>query len=106
MILLGLPMFTFILVYFVLDFYLKREIPDKELRKKFKRQNEFYLIPAYFFAPLFMLQNELVFLNFFAISFDELNIFPFLFIVKIVLFILAGKHVETLFRKLKSFNNW
>ncbi|WP_372947244.1 hypothetical protein [Mariniphaga sp.] len=106
MILLGLPMFIFVLVYFILDFYVKREIPNKELRKKFKQQNEFYLILAYLFAPLLMLQNELVFLNFSAIAFDELNIFLFLLIVKITSFILAGQHIETLFRNLKAYNTW
>lgn len=106
MILLGLPMFTFVLVYFILDFYVKREIPDKELRKNFKQQNEFYLILAYLFAPLLMLQNELVFLNFSSWSVTDLHIFPFLFLVKIVLFILAGQHIEALLRNLKAFNNW
>jgi hypothetical protein len=106
MILLGLPMFTFVLVYFILDFYVKREIPDKVLRKKFKQQNEFYLILAYLFAPLLMLQNELVYLNFFAITLDDLNIFLFLLMVKIASFILAGQQIEILFRNLKAYNSW
>jgi hypothetical protein len=106
MILLGFPMFTFVLVYFILDFYVKREIPDKVLRKKFKQQNEFYLILAYLFAPLLMLQNELVYLNFFAITLDDLNIFLFLLMVKIASFILAGQQIETLFRNLKAYNSW
>jgi len=103
---LGLPMFTFVLVYLILDSYIKRIIPGKELRKKFKHQNEFYLTLAYLFAPLLMLQNELIYLNFSAITLDELNIFLFLFIVKIASFILAGQHIESLFRNLKAYNTW
>ena len=106
MILLGLPMFTFVLVYFILNFYVNREIPNKDLRKEFKQQNEFYLILAYLFAPLLMLQNELVYLNFSAITLDNLNIFLFLLMVKIALFILAGQQIETLFRNLKAFNSY
>lgn len=51
MILLGLPMFTFLLVYVILDSYVKWYIPDKVLRKKFKHQNEFFLTLAYLFPP-------------------------------------------------------
>ena len=105
-ILIGLPLFTFLLVYIILDSYIKRIIPGKELRKKFKHQNEFYLTLAYVFAPLLMLQNELIYLNFSAITLDELNIFLFLFIVKIASFILARQHIESLFRNLKAFNSY
>jgi hypothetical protein len=86
--------------------YIKRIIPDKELRKKFKHQYEFYLTLAYLFAPLLMLQNELIFLNFSVITFDELNILLFLSMVKITSFILAGQNIEVLFRNLKTYNSY
>lgn len=105
-ILIGLPLFTFLLVYIILDNYIKRIIPDKELRKKFKYQNEFFLTLAYLFAPILMLQNELIYLNFSAITFDDLNIFLFLLMVKIALFIQAGQHIEILFRNLKTYHSY
>lgn len=95
-------MLTFLLVYVMLDIYIKRIIPDKELRKKFKHQYEFYLTLAYFFAPLFLLQNEIIFIKYFAITFEESNILIFLSIIKIFLFIKAGLNFDVLFRNLRA----
>ncbi len=103
MIQLGLPMLTFVMACIVMNSYIQWMIPHKESRKKFKHQNEFYITLAYVFAPLLMLQGELIFLQNSSVTYNELNIFIILFMVKITMLILAGQNVETLFRNLKSF---
>src|SRR5690554_668578 len=101
-ILTGLPMLTFLLVYFILNYYIKRMIPDKKLRKKFKSRNEFIIALAYFFMPFFLLQNEVIFLRFSSVKYAELQIFLPLAIFKIAVFILACINLESVFHNLKK----
>lgn len=101
-VLLGLPMLTFLLVCFILNSYIKRIIPNKKLRKEFKRQNEFIIALAYLFIPLFLLQNEVFFLRYSIISYADLQILAPLAILKIAAFIFAGLNFDLFHQKLKS----
>lgn len=105
-ILLGLPMLTFLLLYFILNSHIKRTIPNRVLRKKFKNQNEFIIALAFLFIPLFMLQNEVIFLKFSSVTYTELQIFGPLLFLKVAAFIFAGVHFENLFQNLKTFNRY
>jgi len=98
-------MLTFLLVYFVLNFYIKQIIPDKKLRKEFKSQNEFIIALAYFFIPLFLLQNEVVFLRFSSVTYAELQILAPLAILKVAVLIFACLNLESIFDNLKKYNS-
>lgn len=105
-ILLGIPMLTFVMVWYVCSFYIKKMIPDREARIKFKYGHEFIIAMAYLFIPLLLLQNELIYLNNVAVSYTHLQIFAPLAILKIALFIFAGLNFETIFKNLKKYNSY
>ena len=102
MIQLWVPLLTFLLVCIVLNNYIRWILPEKNVRMKFKAEKEFYLVLAYFLVPLVMLQGELIYLNYASVTYEELNIFTFLVVIKVALFVTAGKNLETFLHSLKA----
>ena len=105
-IILGFPMLTFVVAWYLLRFYVKRMIPDRVARIKFKSRHEFIIAMLYLFIPLLLLQNELIYLNNVAVPYTELPFFAPLVILKISLFIIAALNFESIFQKLKNYSSY
>ncbi len=103
---LWLPWLTLLiypLVIMVFDLIIKRRIPEKIKRNKFKQDNEYVIKHVYLFAPLLILNIEFIYLRM-GFTIREINFLPLIIMIFLqsIVFLIGVVQFYRFFKLLKK----